>query len=199
MEMLKKASWVHEHFWKVGASQFRFCKHCNSTAPTEDVLEELSKNNRHPGTVYLGACKYDSSPSTLINHMRAKHAELLPAEVSEHRKTESGDLKDSEPDSDLLAQWAEEVVWQALEAGKRSIKPRKSPPARRAKDPWTCASKASTNLLTLSSPQAPARLLGTTHDLKDRGSFPRFRVLVVSPGSGPCFLPADFAIVPGRA
>ena len=95
--------------WKVGASQFRFCKHCSSTAPIEAELEELPKNNRYPGTMYLGG-KYDSSPSILINHMWAKHAELLPAEVSEHRKTESGDVKDSELDSDLLAQWAEEVV-----------------------------------------------------------------------------------------
>ena len=105
----KSKSWVHELFWPKhpDTGHYRFCKICNEECPDPREVAELQKKGTPLSSMYIGVVQNDCSPSSMINHVRAKHGDHLPEHTPVKRKR--SDLEEEEmpcKDHRLLREWA---------------------------------------------------------------------------------------------
>lgn len=105
----KSKSWVHELFWPKhpDTGHYRFCKICNEECPDPRQVAELQKKGTPLSSIYMGVVQNDCSPSSMINHVRAKHEDQLPEHTPVKRKR--SDLEEEEmpcKDHRLLRDWA---------------------------------------------------------------------------------------------
>ena len=73
-------NWAHEYFHskREELGHLRFCQLSYEQQPeVEEVLEKL-RSGTSIVRAYPGSVHNDSSPSSMINHLRAKHPEVVP-------------------------------------------------------------------------------------------------------------------------
>lgn len=114
-------SWVHAHYWpkRAGAANYRFCRHCwpdEDSQPSVEKIRVLLEAGFNPGGAFVGCVANKESPGNLINHMRSKHPEELPQDVSATRKavTDTAGELSFKLDEVLLREWAVRICLGSL-------------------------------------------------------------------------------------
>lgn len=122
-------NWAHEYFHskREELGHLRFCQLCYEQQPeVEEVLEKL-RSGTSIVRAYPGSVHNDSSPSSMINHLRAKHPEVVPDDTPKKRKSDHlGDVgsekvqKTKCKDKTLTRDWVEHLIIANLEPVRKA-------------------------------------------------------------------------------
>ena len=107
-------AWVHQHFHqkRAGCGPYRFCKLCWQTEVAVDDVQLVFERGFNPSGCWAGCIKHeDGSTASMVNHIRAKHKDLLPEEMQRKRKN---CIESSRVDHDLMRRFSTHMILEGL-------------------------------------------------------------------------------------
>ena len=115
-------AWVHKWFWpaRPGSGNFRFCKHkdcwpVEADQPSIEAINNLTDEGWRISHVFPSCCENkEGSTSSMLNHIREKHSELLPSDVPKERTSGGGGKPDDKVDEALMHEWSTNLILKKL-------------------------------------------------------------------------------------
>ena len=113
-------SFAHEYFHekRPETGNLRWCKLCAPEQPALQEVQAAVEAGKNLSREFLGAIQNDGSTSAMVNHLRAKHEDVLPEGIGLKRKASAEESEMRPRDKTMCRDWVEHMLFAALEPAR---------------------------------------------------------------------------------